>query len=66
MIAVFHISHRKSFVPKALQDSPDNGCVVRFAQTPSGGCNFFAPILQGLEPWISRGIYLEVGDMILP
>ncbi|CAK9082255.1 unnamed protein product [Durusdinium trenchii] len=34
-------------------------CVVRFAGTPSGSCNFFAPIWQGLRPWQSRGVYLE-------
>ena len=28
------------------QESPDEGCVVRFAQTPSGRCNFFATIRQ--------------------
>ena len=28
------------------QESPHEGCVVRFAQTPSGRCNFFATIRQ--------------------
>lgn len=45
--------------PSAPEESPHEGCVVRFAQTPSGRCNFFATIRQGLEPWWSRGIYLE-------
>lgn len=45
--------------PSVPEESPHEGCVVRFAQTPSGRCNFFATIRQGLEPWWSRGIYLE-------
>jgi len=34
-------------------------CLVRSAQTPSGRCNFFAPIEKGLRMWQKRRIMLE-------
>eukprot|EP00933_Yihiella_yeosuensis_P055686 TRINITY_DN54550_c0_g1_i1.p1 TRINITY_DN54550_c0_g1~~TRINITY_DN54550_c0_g1_i1.p1 ORF type:complete len:481 (-),score=78.95 TRINITY_DN54550_c0_g1_i1:21-1433(-) len=37
-----------------------NSCVISSAVTPSGNCNFFAPVETGLGPWRRQGgIFLE-------
>eukprot|EP00927_Polykrikos_kofoidii_P032395 TRINITY_DN27614_c0_g2_i1.p1 TRINITY_DN27614_c0_g2~~TRINITY_DN27614_c0_g2_i1.p1 ORF type:complete len:775 (+),score=104.22 TRINITY_DN27614_c0_g2_i1:101-2326(+) len=43
----------------AFAKATGGACVVPFARTPTGHCNFFAPITRSLSYWRNKGVQFE-------